>query len=207
MPPWGRKRKRLRPLLRTLKRRPIILEACHGLRSPPQAAFNHQANDWLTDHVWCLAAEAYNRSRTACAVINTPITTVDSDTSGWQSDWEALENFIEAGISLGDWACTVAKHEAELKDPPQGSEWATYAVTDQQYWPPKDTMLIPPLPPDSPDGGLPFPFWNDDAEADSWWTHGQDCSLKTAARAMANMLRRRRDGNSTSGTSAVTLHL
>ena len=105
------------------------------------------ANDWIADHVWCRAAEAYNRSRTACAVINTPITTVDSDTSGWHSDWEAFDKFVEAGISLGDWACKVAKHEAEQKDPPLGSEWATYAVSDQQYWPPKATMLIPPLPP------------------------------------------------------------
>jgi hypothetical protein len=154
------------------------------------------ANDWIADHVWCRAAEAYNRSRTACAVINTPITTVDSDTSGWHSDWEAFDKFVEAGISLGDWACKVAKHEAEQKDPPLGSEWATYAVSDQQYWPPKDTLLIPPLPPDSPDGGLPFPFWNDDAEADPWWTHGQECSLGTAARAMAHVLRGRHDANS-----------
>ena len=155
------------------------------------------ANDWVTDHVWCRAAEVYNKSRTACAVITTPINTADTDTSGWQSDQESFEKFLAAGLSLGDWACKVAKHEAEKNDSTLGNEWATYAVSDQPLWPPKATLLIPPLPPDSPEGGLPFPFWNDASKNATWWNSGQGCSVAMAARAMAHALRGRRDGKRT----------
>ena len=155
------------------------------------------ANDWVTDHVWCRAAEAYDKSRTACAVITTPINTADTDTSGWQSDQESFEKFLAAGLSLGDWACKVAKHQAEKDDSTLGNEWATYAVSDQPLWPPKATLLIPPLPPDSPEGGLPFPFWNDASKNATWWNSGQGCSVAMAARAMAHALRGRRDGKRT----------
>ena len=160
------------------------------------------ANDWVSDHVWCLAAKAYNKSRTACAVITTPIDTVDTDTSGWHEDWEAFEKFLAAGIELGDWACTVAKHEAKYNNSHLGMEWATYAVNDQPNWPPKATLLIPPLPPDGPDGGLPFPFWNEDSKDQTWWTTGQECSVATAARAMAHALRGRRDAKQSNSASS-----
>jgi len=151
------------------------------------------ANDWVTDHVWCRAAGAYNKSRTACAVITTPINHVDSDTSGWRAD---LEAFMARGIALADWACTVAKHEKK-NNSLLGMEWAAYAVSDEPYWPPKATLLIPPLPPDGSEGELPYPSWNEVTEDQTWWTPGQECSVATAARGMAHALRGRRDGKGT----------
>ena len=151
------------PRLDALKRKQVELE-----------------NDWVTDHVWCLAAADYNSSRTGCAVITTPIDTLDSDTSGWRKNENSFDSFLAAGLALADWACSEAQNET-TKDR-LDMQWAKYANDDRQNWPPKATMLIPPMPKGSSEGSLPWPFWNE-AEKDNLWWNETNCSVAKAARA------------------------
>ena len=105
----------------------------------------NSSSDWGLDMTWCLAAEEYaaethDVQRTACGMITTPVDHTDTDSSGWQRSTKAQKEFRKVGFEVLKWTR------------------ANYGSWNYEY-PPRATLLIPALPPDDPEAGLPWPYW------------------------------------------------
>ena len=105
----------------------------------------NSSSDWGLDMTWCLAAEEYaaethDVQRTACGMITTPVDHTDTDSSGWQRSTKAQKEFRKVGFEVLKWTR------------------ANYGSWNYEY-PPRATLLIPALPPDHPEAGLPWPYW------------------------------------------------
>ena len=136
-------------------------------------------SDWITDQSWCNAAARYDPTRTACGVITTPIDHADKRTIGWDKGRDTIKTFYRQGRKAAEWVCSMvmrrdradavdlATHAAQALLPPdasgdgaaEGEEWLTW-FRDYKF-PPKATLLVPPLPSGTEEGGLPYPFFNE----------------------------------------------
>ena len=56
------------------------------------------ANDWVTDLAWCAKAKEYNNSRTACAILNVPLSHLNTNSIGYNETAIKHAQFVRRGM-------------------------------------------------------------------------------------------------------------